>query len=384
MPITSHDSLVSALTSGQAVGPVPSLKTTTPVHTVNGWHLLAGLAGSGGATTYPGTDLLWAHCDEFGGDGTTAFGIPHGGAMAGSATKHLTRLSAMMVAAAGAPWTAQLVDLLGYYRLSGANVTGAGGRTCLNDDAVVASSGGGDMLLTYTRDFKNLTRVRFTTSNTLPTGLSLSTTYWLVRQSSTTSKVSTSYANALAGTYVTYTDNGVGTHTATIRPRGDGVGAQAMFVVQTAPTSGGPNMTASAYTNSGGTGSRAFQGTPSFGAAADAYAARVPHSGTGSGRNQYLPLQGGDAGILKIDSFTLSGGTPYTGSGVMAVCLVKPIGPEVPLPATGVVQVIDTVNQVPSLDKIEDGACLAWMLWGTGATTNNSPFSGTLSAVWAG
>lgn len=382
MPITSHDSLVSALTSGQAVGPVPSLKTTTPVHTVNGWHLLAGLAGSGGPTTYPGTDLLWAHCDESGGDGTTAFGIPHGGAMAGSATKHLTRLSAMMVAAAGAPWTAQLVDVLGYYRLSTTNVTGTGSRVLINTNTFTASSSGG-LLLTYTNDFKNLTRVRFTTTTTLPTGLTAGVTYWLVRASSTTAHVATSYANALAGTFVAYTDAGTGTHTLTIRPRGDGVGAQAMFVVQTAPATGGPNMTASSYTNSAGTPGRAFQGSPSFAAAADAYAARVPHSGTGAGRNQFLPLQG-DAGILSIESFTLSTGTAYTGSGVLAVVLVKAIGPEVPLPATGVAQVIDTVNQVPSLDKIEDGACLAWMLWGTGATTNNSPFSGTLSAVWAG
>lgn len=131
MTINSHDALMSALTSGQAVGPVPSLKTTTPVHTVNGWHLLAGLAGSGGPTTYPGTDLLWAHCDESGGDGTTRFGLPHGGPVLPS-TKHLTRLSAMMVAAAGAPWTAQLVDLLGYYRLSTTNVTGTGSRVLIN------------------------------------------------------------------------------------------------------------------------------------------------------------------------------------------------------------------------------------------------------------
>lgn len=382
MPITSHDALVSALTSGQAVGPVPSLKTTTPVHTVNGWHCLAGLAGTSGATTYPGTDLLWSHCDESGGDGTTSFGIPHGGPVA-PATKHLTRLSSMVVAAAGAPWNAQLVDLLGYYRLSSTNVTGTGSRVLINSNTFTASSSSG-LLLTYTNDFKNLTRVRFTNSGgALPTGLSAGTTYWLVRVSSTTARVATSYANALAGTVVAYTDAGTGTHTMTIRPRYDGVGAQAMFVVQTAPTAGGPNMTASAYTNSAGTGSRAFQGSPSFAAAADAYAARVPHSGTGSGRNQYLPLQGGDAGILSIDSFTLSTGTAYTGSGVLALCLVKPLGPEVPLPVTGVVQMIDTVNQVPSLDKIEDGACLTWLLWGTGATTNNSPFMGSLSAAWS-
>jgi hypothetical protein len=154
--------------------------------------------------------------------------------------------------------------------------------------------------------------------------------------------------------------------------------------VQTAPTAGGPNLSASAYTNSAGSGSRAFQGSPTMGAAADAYAARVIHSGNAAGRyGPFLPKQGGDTGIAKVDSFTFSGGTAYTGSGVLALCIARPLA-DVMLPVTGAFVMEDLRNQLPSLPKIEDGACLAFMLFGTGATTANSPFTAVADFVWGG
>lgn len=56
--------------------------------------------------------------------------------------------------------------------------------------------------------------VQFTTSGSLPTGLSTSTTYYVTNPSSTTYNVCTTYANALAGTSkVATTGAGSGTHT---------------------------------------------------------------------------------------------------------------------------------------------------------------------------
>lgn len=157
-----------------------------------------------------------------------------------------------------------------------------------------------------------------------------------------------------------------------------------MFVAQTAPTLGGPNLTASSYTNSAGTTTRAFQGTPNMGAAADAYATRILHSGNATGRyGPFLPLQAADAGIQSIQSFTWSGGTAYTGSGVVALAIVKPIA-ELPLPVTGIMTERDLRSQLVSLPKIEDGACLQWLLFGTGATTTASPFTAIAEYGWAG
>jgi hypothetical protein len=164
----------------------------------------------------------------------------------------------------------------------------------------------------------------------------------------------------------------------------NGAGVEAMFVVQTAPTGGGPNLSASSYTNQAGTAARAFSGSPTMGAAADAYAARVIHSGNAAGRfGPFLPRQGSDTGIRKVDSFTFSGGTAYTGSGVLALCLARPLA-YVPIPATGVFTERDLRQQLPSLPRIYDGACLQWMLFGTGATTTNSPFNAYLNVGWGG
>ena len=386
MGFTSQDDLIAKVTSGNYLRR-EAFKSTSPAHTAGGWHLLAGNGGFPNASTFPGTDLLWSSVDESAGDGTVAFGIPHGGNPGGSATKHILNVGASLVAAAGAPWQAKLVDLQGYYRISGANVTGTTARTLINSNTFTASSSSG-LLLTYANDFKSFTKVRFTNSGgALPTGLAINTDYWLVRQSATTTKVATSYANALAGTTVAFTDAGTGTHTLMIQmPRyANGVGCEAFFVVQTAPTAGGPNLSASAYDNSDtytGTGTRAFQGTPSMGAAADAYATRVLHSGTAAARyGAFLPRQGGDKGVGRVNSFTWSGGTAYTGTGVAALCIARPLI-DLSLPVTGVWSERDLVNQLPSLPKVEDGACLVWMLFSTGATTNLSPFTTTLDFAW--
>ena len=384
MGFASLDSLISAISAGQPDRHDGS-KLTTPVHTAGGWHALFGLAGYPNATTYPGTDLLFRACTAEGGDGTAFPGIPLGGPVEGTPgmTKHLTALSALAVAAAGAPWQLKLVDLEGYYRLSTTNVTGTGSRVLINTNTFTANAG--TDLITYANDFAPFTKVRFTTTTTLPGGLALNTDYWLIRQSATTALVATSYANAVAGTFVDITDAGTGTHTLTIQMRSpNGAGVQAAFIVQTAPTGGGPNLSASSYTNPAGTAGRAFQGSPTMGAAADAYAARVIHSGNAAGRyGPFLPRQGGDSGIRSIESFTLSGGTAYTGSGVLALALLRPLpGGDIMLPATGALSERDLVNQLVSLPRVRDGACLGWMLFGTGATTANSPITTTVDYAW--
>ena len=385
MGYTSDDDMINQMTVNGKRGRMDFVKSTAPVHTAGGWHMLNGLNGNPNQGTFPGTDLLFQSCWETSGDGTVVIGPQHGGAVS-PATKHLLSLKAMMVAAAGAPWVAMLVDLQGYYRMSTTNVTGTGSRTLINSNTFTASSSSG-LLLTYTNDFNTLTKVRFTTTTTLPTGLSLATDYWLVRVSATTARVATSLANAIAGTVIAFTDAGTGTHTLRIETRSGGVGNQAMFVSQTAPATGGPNLTASAYDDvlsTPGSGTRAFQGAPNMGAAADAYACRILHSGNATGRfGPFLPLQAADTGVARINSFTWSTGTAYTGSGVIALAIVKPIA-EIPIPVSGIMTERDLRSQLVSLPKIDDGACLQWMLFGTGATTTASPFMGVAEFGWGG
>ena len=382
MGFTSQDDLINQITNNAKYLRRDISKITSPVHTSGGWHNLGGMAGYPNAGTFPGTDLLFQSCWETSGDGTIVLGPQHGGNPGGSATKHLLNIGASIVAAAGAPWQVKIVDLMGYHRLSTTNVTGTGSRTLINSNTFTASSSSG-LLLTYTNDFNTLTKVRFTTTTTLPTGLALNTDYWITRFSATTCKVSTSLDNALAGTYIAFTDAGTGTHTMTIRYRNE-AGCEAMFVVQTAPTAGGPNLSTSSYTNNAGVAARAFQGSPTMGAAADAYAGRILHSGNAAGRyGPFMPKQGSDAGIRSIESFTWSGGTAYTGTGIVALCIVRPIC-DIIIPATGVWSERDLVNQLPSMPKIDDGACLVPLLFGVGATTTNSPLNLALDFGWGG
>jgi hypothetical protein len=386
MGFTSQDDLLAKITAGQYLRRESS-KIITPAGTAGGWHCLAGAAGYPNASTFPATaDLVWSATDELSGDGTTLLGIHNGGGVA-AATKHIINVGINLVAAAGAPWQAKLVDLQGYYRLSGANVTGTGSRVLVNSQTFTASSSTG-LLLSYANDFKSGTKVRFTNAGgALPVGISAGVDYWLVRQGATTAKVATSFANYIAGSVVAYTDGGSGTHTMMAYPARytNGVGLEAFFVVQTQPTLGGPNLTASAYdntTDTPGAGTRAFQGSPSFGATADAYALRIPNSGNAAGRyGPFLPKQGGDLGIARINSYTTSAGTAYTGSGVLALCLARPLL-DLSIPVTGMLSERDYVNQLPSLPAVEDGACLVWLLFNTGATTNNSPFNSSIDFAW--
>lgn len=70
--------------------------------------------------------------------------------------------------------------------------------------------------ITTSGDIPTLSRVRFTTSSTLPAPLALATDYWTIRITATTSRIATSYANAVANTYLDLTTQGTaGTLTTT-------------------------------------------------------------------------------------------------------------------------------------------------------------------------
>lgn len=159
----------------------------------------------------------------------------------------------------------------------------------------------------------------------------------------------------------------------------NGVGLRAFFSTKVAPTAGGPNLTAFGYKDTAGVSKTCpvtvgFAATPVIGA--------VPHSGGASTRYApFIPLAAGSTGISDLESFTLSGGTAYTGSGQLVLHLVKPLF-SIPLPASGIHQVAEFVNALPNMAKIPDGACLQWMLMNTGATTANAPLMVESAHAW--
>jgi len=96
----------------------------------------------------------------------------------------------------------------------GKNFTAAFAALVVADDDVEAVDTGDDELtLTAHGLLTGDGPVQFTTTDTLPAGLSLATDYWVIRVDNDTIQVASSLANAIAGTLVDITDVGTGTHT---------------------------------------------------------------------------------------------------------------------------------------------------------------------------
>lgn len=70
-------------------------------------------------------------------------------------------------------------------------------------------------IITVSIDIPTGTKIVFTSTTTVPAGLTASTDYWCVRQSATTIKVAETYLEAWQDTTMDITDTGTGTHTIT-------------------------------------------------------------------------------------------------------------------------------------------------------------------------
>jgi hypothetical protein len=348
------------------------------------WQALLGGAGNPPANTALGSGVTSVFKPLY-DLGATHGGIPHGGNVAADATGFKTLLGASAFSAAGTtmPCVFMLCDVLGYYTLTNATLAAAGTKAMVNSENVTFSSSGG-LLMTTANDWDTYTPFRFTNSGgALPTGLSLDTTYWSVRVSATTSRLATSLADAVAGTVIAYTNAGSGTNTATIYlPRyGDGAGVQAFLTASTAGTAGTGTFQLT-YVNSAGTGSKVTPTAPVLPTnTAVAPLLTIPYSGTGAGKyGPFMPLAAGDKGIRNITNLIL--GTAGVTTGVYNLVYAKPIM-SLPMTTVGVAAERDLVNQLPSMPRIYDGACLAWLMYSGVATPNNSAFYGHLDFGWA-
>lgn len=105
----------------------------------------------------------------------------------------------------------------------------------------------------------------------------------------------------------------------------------------------------------------------------------IPYSGTGVGKyGPFIPLAAGDSGILSVQSINFSATMV---SGCMNLVICKPLL-TLPITTVGVASERDLVNQLPSMPRIFDGACLQWLMYAGAATPVNSAFYGSLDTVW--
>jgi hypothetical protein len=114
MAIQSIDNLYAAISAGRTDRQDWNKITGGAAYAAGRWYETFSLNGFPPATAYPGTALAWKTCDDATGDGTTRFGIPHGGNVS-ALIKQLSTLAAWSTAATGVPAVLKLVDLQGYY-----------------------------------------------------------------------------------------------------------------------------------------------------------------------------------------------------------------------------------------------------------------------------
>lgn len=385
----SNDQIINALSLGQKWDTSFGKNfNPTAAAVANEWHMMARGAGNPAADALfdTGANLTFIPVEDV----TTSAGcLQHGGNVQASGFyKFLLSGHIVSAAATVVPCTVALLDVIGYYRVTSVTtITAQATTNTLGRSATFTADDTTD-IMTYTSvtslpsNILTGTRVRLTTTTTLPAPLATATDYYVVRLSDTTFKLATSYANAIAGTVINITTTGTGTHTITwLLPRyTNGAGVQAIIFNPAATAMGAatPNL-ALGYTNSAQATSR---GTPTvlpIGKSAASNSHILYTGATGTGKyNFMMPLQSGDSGIAEIN--TIQNSINYV-SGTYTVALVKEIG-RFPLSTLGLASERNFLFEYPSMPRIYDGAAMYFALGSGVATPASSAISGLLTFIY--
>lgn len=140
MAIQSLDQLTAALSAGQTAMAPWNKITGAAAYTAGRCYDFSGLAGSPIANAFPGTALAFVNCNEATGNGTQAFGLPHGGNVS-TLVKQLMNMSAVSAVATAVPGTFMLMDMQGYY--PGINMNVATSQTLTGTPTLRYTNGNG-------------------------------------------------------------------------------------------------------------------------------------------------------------------------------------------------------------------------------------------------
>lgn len=388
MSFTSQNQIIQALTNGQTFRADWSKNMNpTAAAVANEWHTLFRGNGNPGpdAIFDAGANLTFQAVKD---TTTNASSIQHGGNVQPTYTKHLLSGSAVSAAATAQPTVVTLIDVVGFYRVTSVTTTTAQATTNTLGQSDTFTADDTTDICTWTSSANipsNIltgTRVRLTTTTTLPAGLATATDYYVIKVSDTTFSLATSYANAVAGTEIDITSAGTGTHTVTwLLPRyTNGAGLNAIFFnpAATALGAGTPNLSLG-YTNSAQVASRATPTVLPVGKTAASNSHILYTGATGAGKYNYaVPRASGDSGIAEIN--TIQNSTSYV-SGTYCVALYKELA-RFPVTTLGVAAERDFLNQLPSLPRVYDGAALYFVIGSGVATPANSAFSGHLDFIY--
>jgi len=149
-----------------------------------------------------------------------------------------------------------------------------------------------------------------------------------------------------------------------------------LFWVQTAGAGATAQNIALSYSNTVPTSGRALPVTVAM--TASALSTHISHSGTAANNyGPFLPLASGDTGVSTVATVTFSAANTGTG----ALCLARPLL-TLPLTTVSVAAERDLLNQLPSLPRVMDGACLTWLYFAGAATGASTNFYGAVEVGW--
>ena len=149
-----------------------------------------------------------------------------------------------------------------------------------------------------------------------------------------------------------------------------------LYQVQTAVAGATAQNLALSYTDQSGNTGNALPVTVSM--TASAIVGQISHSGVAANNyGPFLPLANGDSGVQNVATVTMSAAN----TGTFALCLAKPLA-QITLGVASVYHKEETLNAMPSLPEIKDGACLVWLYTAGAATGASTTFMGHTEFVW--
>lgn len=150
-----------------------------------------------------------------------------------------------------------------------------------------------------------------------------------------------------------------------------GAGVQVIAAVQSALGAAAPVITCTYTDQNGNTGNTAGALT----AAANSLPISTLLGNTGM---QWMPLAAGDTGVRQVASYTIGSGT----TGTIVFIYVRPLSLPIPIASVTNPTLINMMTEIQMASKIEDGACLGWLVQPGGAMIASAVLNGMANLAW--
>jgi hypothetical protein len=158
----------------------------------------------------------------------------------------------------------------------------------------------------------------------------------------------------------------------------NGNGVRAYFTTYVGAVGAGAQNININYTDQGGTTGNTLPVTVAM--TASSVLGHIGHSGTAANNyGPFLPLANGDYGMRNVATLTFSAASGSAGAG--ALVLARPLI-QIPVTTASVLSERDLLNQLPSLPRVVDGACLTWLYFAGANTVASSNFYGSVEFGW--